>query len=87
MSKVKDKLEQLLLEIQKMEPSKIRELFEKSRPSEEQAKQYSNLERSLTRSWDISGHRCPVCNGMMIINKKYHECGEMRCDYIEKEFK
>ena len=28
--------------------------------------------------------KCPKCNGRIIENKKYIECGELRCNYIMK---
>lgn len=35
------------------------------------------------RTWyPIFEFRCPKCGGHIIINKRYIECSELRCDYV-----
>jgi len=44
----------------------------------------NNEDVTTKRSWKFSGHRCPKCGGLMILNKHGHECGAAHCEYVEK---
>jgi hypothetical protein len=37
-------------------------------------------------NWRFMQKLCPECGGMMIENRRYRECGELRCTFKEAIF-